>query len=108
MTTPDKRDWHRRATNIAKTDCWLLRITSRDAEPSLALIENPLRDLLTAKLDSLANDAHRSQCAGRSERELHAELASTIWNFLKPWKREDVPRGTSQPNTQHQTSEVTS
>lgn len=85
-----RQHWYGQAQTFAKLDCCLLNLLPWE-DRDLAKLPVDLQKLLRPKLDELVRDA----CADEIKLE-HPEtvqrLNAAIWNFLKPWKREEAVR----------------
>lgn len=66
-----------------------------DYDRNLAQLRADVYTLVLKKLDELVGNACRSEAQGLTPPDIEFVLAKDIWNFIKPWRREDVPRETN-------------
>lgn len=90
MTTQTPREhWHARATQLMRLDCSLLHLLPWDQQ-ELSGLSSELYALVLKKLDELVGDACRAEARKIPRRKIELDLAKSIWNFLKPWKRNET------------------
>lgn len=95
-----REHWHATATDLARLDCSLLNLRPDD-DRELAKLPGDLYAQVLKKLDELAGEACRDEGNGISRQDIHREMAKAIWNFLKPWKRNELLPATISEQTQH-------
>lgn len=90
MNKPNMRErWHARATQFVRLDCYLLKLLPRD-DQVLSDLSGEVYTLVLKKLDELVGEACRAQERNVRAADIELELAKSIWNFLKPWKRNET------------------